>query len=130
MPNAQLSNKPCFYYNGTTGAIMNGLPEQFAAPYGYQKIVCTSVRETEIWSQRQRDWENVKHRMGQEQREMVEGPIKDEIRKHILHQMSNARNQLNRDFLQRHLEQYDKRADPWRWQRESFLHAEAYENGH
>lgn len=128
--NAQLSHKPVFFYNGTSGEVMTGLPEQFPAPVGYQKIVCTSAREAEVWSERQRKWEQFKHSIKEEERALIEGPIRDEMRHHIQHLASNARNSFNRDFLLRHLSQYDKRDDPWKSKRESYLHCEAHEQGH
>ena len=130
MANAQLSRKVTFYYNGTSGEILTGMPEEYPAPRGYQKIVCNSAHEAEMWSARQRKWDDFKHRLKQEEREMVEGPIRDQMRKHILHLMSNSRNNLNRDFLKRHLEQYEKKPNPLKYERESYLHAEAFEHGH
>ncbi len=127
--NAQLSNKPVYFYNSTSGEIMNGLPEEFPAPFGYQKIVCTSAHEAEIWSERQRKYENFKHSLQQEERGMIEGRIRDELRSHLLHLMANARNNLNRDFLKAALAKMDAKPDPWRMKRESYLHAEAFENG-
>lgn len=127
--NAQLSKKPCFWYNGTTGEILTGMPEEFPAPFGYQKIVCTSAHEAEIWSERQRKQDDFKHSIKQEEREMIEGPMRQEIRSHIQHLASNARNSLNRDFLLRHLSEYDKKPDPWKYKRESYLHAEGFEKG-
>ena len=126
---AQLTRKPVFWYNGTSGEIRTGLGEEYPAPYGFGKIVCTSAYEAEIWSARQRRWDNFKHEMSQMDRELIEGPMRDEIRKHILHLMSNARNSLNREFLRRHLEQYDRKPDPWKYRYESYLHAEGYEKG-
>lgn len=129
MSNAQLGHKPTFYYNGTTGAILGGLPEQFPAPYGYEKIVCTSAAEAEKWSARQREHENFKHSIKQEERELIEGPIRDELRSHMQHLASNARNNLNRDFLLKSLENFRNKPDPWKYRRESYMHAEAFENG-
>lgn len=127
--NAQLSHKAIFYYNGTTGEIVGGLPEQFPAPYGYEKIVCNSAAEAEKWSARQRKHEDSKHELKQYERELVEGPIRDELRHHIQHLASNARDNTNRDFLLRHLSQYEKKPDPWKYKRESYLHAEGFEHG-
>ena len=104
MSHAYLSRKVVFWYNGTSGEIRTGFPEEYDAPYGFEKIVCTTAHEAEIWSERQRRWDEFKHGMAQAEREMVEGPMRDNIRKHILHLMGNARNNLNREFLRRHLE--------------------------
>jgi hypothetical protein len=130
MANAQLSKKVCFWYNGTSGAILTGMPEEYSAPRGFEKIVCNTAHEAEMWSERQRKYEAFKESLKQEERELVEGPIRDNIRSEILHQIANARNSINRDFLKRHLEEYDKKQDPWKWKRESYLHAEAFEKGH
>lgn len=127
--NAQLSKKPTYYYNGTSGEILTGMPEEYPAPHGFEKIVCTSAHEAEVWSGRLRERDDFKHALKQEEREMVEGPMRDEIRRHIQHLASNARNSYNRDFLLRHLTTYEKKPDPWKYKRESYLHAEAFEHG-
>ena len=126
---AQLSTKIVFWYDGTCGEIRMGLPEQFPAPMGFEKIVCNSAHEAEAWSERMRKWESVKQQMEDEQREMIEGPIRANLRSYMQHQMANARNNMNREFLRRHLELYDKRPDKTKMQRESYLHSEAYERG-
>jgi hypothetical protein len=130
MYQAQLSKKVCFWYNGTSGEIRSGLGEEYPSPYGFEKIICTTAHEAEIWSARQRRWEDFKHQMTQTERELVEGPMRDNIRKHILHLMGNARNSLNREFLRRHLEQYDRKPEPWKYKYESYLHAEAFDATH
>lgn len=127
---AQLSRKPVFWYDGTTGEIRTGFPEHYDAPRGFQKIICTSAHEAEMWSERQRKWEQFKHSISQHERELIEGPMRDNIRQHILHLMGNARNNMNREFLRLHLEKYDKKPAPWKYQRESYLHAEAFDANH
>jgi hypothetical protein len=128
--NAQLTTKIVYWYDGTTGEIRMGLPEQFPAPYGFEKIVCNSVHEAEMWSERMRQREAEKLALEDEQREMVEGPIRANLRSYMHHQMANARNNLNREFLRRHLELYDKRPDRTKSNHVSYLHAEGYERGH
>jgi hypothetical protein len=127
--NAQLTTKIVFWHDGTRGEIRMGLPEHFPAPDGFEKIVCNTAHEAEIWSERMRQWEAYKYQMEDEQREMIEGPIRDNLRSYMRHQMANARNNLNRDFLRQHLESYGARPDKTRMRRESYLHAEAYEKG-
>ena len=128
MSNVQLSRKVCFYYNSTSGEILTGFPEQYPAPRGYEKIVCNSAHEAEIWSERQRKYDNFKHTMIQEQRELIEGPQREAMRSQMRSLMANARNNTNREFLRRALETTDVKAG-WKYARESFLHAEAYESG-
>jgi hypothetical protein len=127
--NAQLTTKIVFWYDGTRGEVRMGLPEQFPAPDGFEKIVCSTAHEAEAWSERMRKWEAFKCQLEDEQREMIEGPIRDTLRRYMQHQMANARNNLNREFLRRHLEAYGNRPDKTKMRRESYLHAEAYEKG-
>jgi hypothetical protein len=128
--NRQLQTKIIYYYDGVTGAITMGLPEQYPAPYGVQKIVCNTAHEAEVWSARMRRWEAFKQQIEDEQREMIEGPIRDNLRRHIQNLAANARNNMNRDFLLMHLNNYDKRPNLTRTERISYLHAEAHESGH
>jgi hypothetical protein len=128
--NAQLARKIVYWYDETTGDIRMGLPEQFPAPRGFQKIVCNSAHEAETWSERMRRWERIKQQMEDEQRELVEGPIRANLRSYMHHQMANARNNMNREFLRQHLEQYGARPDKTKTTRESYLHAEGFEHGH
>jgi len=128
--NAQLTTKIVYWYDGTTGDIRMGLQDRFPAPYGFEKIVCTSADEAEVWSERMRERETAKNALEDEQREMIEGPIRANLRSYMHHQMANARNNLNREFLRRHLELYDKRPDRTKGKQVSYLHAEGYEGGH
>ncbi len=126
----QLRTKVVFWYNGSSGEIRMGLPEIYPAPYGYQKIACATAHEAEVWSGRMRKWEQWKQEAEDYEREQVEGPIRDNIRKHIHHLAANARNAMNRDFLLKHLDNYGRRADLTRMKRESYLHSEGHEHGH
>ena len=129
MGNVQLSHKPTFFYNATNGAVWQGLFEWQDAPYGWRKIVCTSAHEAEIWSDRMRQWDRSMHEMTLEQRELVEGPIREEMRSELRHQMANSRNNVNRDFLARALETLNGQGNRLSYRRESYMHAEAYERG-
>jgi hypothetical protein len=124
-----LQTKVVYWHDGTSGEIRMGLPEIYPAPYGFEKIVCHTAYEAELWSQRMRKWDAMKQAMEDEQREMIEGPIRDNLRRHIQHLAANARNNINRDFLLMHLNNYDKRADLTKTKRVSYLHSEAFEHG-
>ncbi|HEX5426503.1 MAG TPA: hypothetical protein VFW94_23350 [Candidatus Acidoferrales bacterium] len=123
--NVQLSNKPCFFYNPGTGAVWQGLGEWHDPPPGWQKIVCNSAREAEIWSDRMRKWDQLMHEISQDEREMVEGPIREEMRSDLRHRMANARNNVNREFLRKALENLDRGSTKWRYKRESHMAIEA-----
>jgi hypothetical protein len=126
---AQFSKKPVFY-RSAGGQIMSGMPENIAAPYGYEKIVCGSAREAERYSELQRRQERVTYGRQQEERGAIEGQFRDAIRSEMRTKMANARNNLNRDFMKRALERNEGKGDPTRYERESFLHSEGYEQGH
>jgi len=127
---AQLSKKIVFWRDTLTGEIKMGLPEQYPAPWAHEKIVCGTAHEAEQWSQKMREQENVRQQLEDDKREEIEGRLRHNLRSHIHHLMVNARNNTNREFLRRHLEVYDQRPDKWRMKHESYLHAEAYEQGH
>jgi hypothetical protein len=126
---AQLGKKPTFYRD-RTGKIMSGMPENIPAPRGYEKIVCGSVQEAERYSGLQRQQERVEHRRQQAERGAIEGQFQTEIRSEMTTKMLNARNATNREFMRRALEMNAKRSDPTAYERESYLHAEAFEDKH
>ena len=124
---AQLSKKPTFYRD-SSGKLMAGMPENIPAPRGYEKIVCGNVQEAERYSSLQRRQEQVEHRYQQEQRGAVEGQFQKEWRSEAHHLMANARDNKNREFMRRALERNESHSDPTRYERESYLHSEAYES--
>ncbi len=126
--NAQLGKKPVFYRD-TSGKVMTGLPENVPAPFGYQKIVCNSVQEAERYSEMQRRQERVEHGRLMEERGAIESEFQREIRSELHTKMANARNNVNREFLRRALENNQGRRDPTAYERESYLHAEGHEQG-
>jgi hypothetical protein len=128
--NFQLQNKIIFWLHGMTGEIRMGLPEQFPAPNGFSKVVCNTAHEAEVWSERMRNRERVKQQVEDEERESIEGPIRDNLRHHIQHLASNARNNMNRDFLLKHLHNYDARPNLTKNKITSYLHSEGFEHGH
>ncbi len=126
---AQMDKKVTFYRD-SSGKIMGGLPENIPAPKGYEKIVCGSAMEAERYSSLQRRQEQVEHRYQQEQRGAVEGQFAEELRSEMRTKMANARNNLNKDFMRRALQRMDGKTDPTAYERESYLHSEAYERNH
>ena len=126
---AQMDKKVTFYRD-SSGKIMGGLPENIPAPKGYEKIVCGSAMEAERYSSLQRRQEQVEHRYQQEQRGAVEAEFIGQIRSDRRTLMANARNNKNRDFLRRAEEMSEGRRDPTAYERESYLHAEAFEDRH
>lgn len=128
--NAQLSTKIVFYRHVKTGRIMMGCPEQFPAPKGFEKIVCATTQEAERWSERLRSQDNQDEKLSEYERECIEGPLREYARQELQHRMANARNNLNREFCRYALEQLDLRAARGKTIRESYLHVEAFEEGH
>ena len=126
---AQMDKKVVFFKD-SSGRIMAGMPENIPAPKGYEKIVCGSALEAERYSSLQRRQEQIEHRYQQEQRGAVEAEFIGQIRSDRRTLMANARNNKNRDFLRRAEEMSEGRRDPTAYERESYLHAEAFEDRH
>ena len=130
--NAQLSKPVCYYFSnpsvyGGTGEIIMGLPEQYAAPPGFEKIVCTSTAAAEKWSARMRKWEETKEEIAQMyQRHQEEKQFKA-VLSDIDNKIANARDNINRDFMiQARANAVKRYEDRFAMKRESFLHSEAY----
>jgi len=130
--NAQLSKPVCYYFSnpsvyGGTGEIIMGLPEQYAAPPGFEKVVCTSAAAAEKWSARMRKWEETKEEIAQMyQRHQEEKQFKA-VLSDIDNKIANARDNINRDFMiQARANAVKRYEDRFAMKRESFLHSEAY----
>ena len=130
--NAQLSKPVCYYFSnpavyGGTGEIIMGLPEQYAAPPGFEKVVCTSTAAAEKWSARMRKWEETKEEIAQMyQRHQEEKQFKD-VLSDIDNKIANARDNINRDFMiQARANAVKRYEDRFAMKRESFLHSEAF----
>ena len=130
--NAQLSKPVCYYFSnpavyGGTGEIIMGLPEQYAAPPGFEKVVCTSTAAAEKWSARMRKWEETKEEIAQMyQRHQEEKQFKD-VLSDMDNKIANARDNINRDFMiQARANAVKRYEDRFAMKRESFLHSEAF----
>jgi len=127
--NAQLKTKIVYWQHGVTGQIVMGAPEVFPAPPYYNKIVCHTAYEAERYSQLMREQEASREAMIDEEREAIEGEMIRNLRSHMHNQIANARNAMNRDFLRIWLQRQETMVSP-RMNRVSYLHSEAYEQGH
>lgn len=134
--NQQLTKAVVFYFSNPTvrdgtGEIIMGLPECYAAPPGFEKIVCQTAMQAEKWSARMRIWEETKEKLAQAYQRKKEEDFVRQQRSDMQHKIANASNQLNRDFMIRALENFDKRyEDRFAMERTSFLHAEGYSSNH
>jgi hypothetical protein len=106
-----------------------GFPDNFPAPPGAEKIVCTTAREVEKYSQMIRDQEKIEQEMSEYERELIEGPMRAYVRAELRHRMENSDNQINRDFCAYALKQLDEKEEKGRTIRESHMHIEAHEQG-
>lgn len=118
-----------FYVNSKINRIMVGFPEQFPAPNGWQKIVCTTAAEVDLWDKRLREQEKFDNEMTEEQRDAIEAPMEDYARKELVTLMMNARTPLNREFCRFALQQLDEKKAARKTRQESVMHICAYEDG-
>lgn len=130
--NAQLSKSVVYYFSnpsvyGGTGEIIMGLPEQYAAPPGFEKVVCTSTAAAEKWSARMRKWEETKEEIAQMHQRHQEKKQFKAVLSDIDNKIANARDNINRDFMiQARANAVKRYEDRFAMTRESFLHSEAY----
>lgn len=130
MRNAQLTKKIVFWQHAITGYLKMGLPEEFPAPPFHNKIICHTAHEAETWSQKMRDQERIDEQKHADKRGAHEEQVKAHIRSELHNLKANARNQLNRDFLDYWLRKSAAAPnDPTAVKRESYLHVEAFEQG-
>lgn len=129
MVNVQLAKKLVYWRNPINRELRMGLPEQYSAPWGWEKIVCNTAMQAEWWSEQLRKQDKIREEVKMAEREAIEGPMEKQHRSHIHNLMANAKDNKNREFLRRSLETLDKKPKPWKWERESFLHSEGFEFG-
>lgn len=130
MPNAQMTKKIVYWEHPGTRELRMGLPECFPAPWGWNKIVCTSAMQAEWYSNEMRKQEKIKDAAQQEQRDKIEEPMRIQLRSHIHNLMAHAKNNLNREFLRRYLDKNANVGDKTKGVKTSFLHLEGYESTH
>jgi hypothetical protein len=130
--NQQLTKPIVFYFSnpavyGGTGEIIQGLPEEFAAPSGFEKVVCRTAMQAERWSARMRVWEETKEKIANAYRRHQESEQVEQMRSQMRANIANARNQINRDFAVQALQNFDKRyEDTFSMERTSYLHSEGF----
>lgn len=118
-----------FYFNSKLNRIMVGFPEQFPAPNGWQKIVCTTAAEVDLYDKRLREQEKFDNEMSDDQRDAIEAPMEDYARKELVTLMLNARTPLNREFCRFALQQLDEKKAKRKTRQESYMHIVGYEQG-
>ncbi len=124
-----------FYHQKSTGRILVGAPEQYPLPsmfarMGYEKIVCTTAQDVDRWDKKYREQEKRENEMTDEQREAIEGPIRQMVRAELVTSMLNARNEVNREFCRAAIARLDEDWENKKMKRESFQHIVGYEDGH
>lgn len=119
-----------FYVHSQSRLISVGAPEDFPAPKGFLKVVCRTAAEVDTMSQKLRDQERRIEEMTDEERENFEGPIRKWAREQLITSMANARNNINREFCRAALEKLDADENRRKMTKISFMHAEAFEDGH
>jgi hypothetical protein len=127
--NAQLRTKVVFYKHIATGRYGVGFPDQFPAPPGFEKIVCNHAYEVEKWDKVLRRQEATERERTAEERERVEGPMRDYLRG-LLRQGKANGNNINRAFCEESIKRLDAKVeersnDPV----EGVMHVEAFEDG-
>jgi hypothetical protein len=127
--NAQMAVKVIFWYNPRTDHILQGAPERFDPIYGYQKIVCNHAHEAEAWSARLCAQDKRMAELNDLEREMVEGPMRADIRRELKDRIYKARDGLNKMLLERALQELEKAETRGKTVRESYLHQEGFEAG-
>lgn len=123
-----------FYHQKSTGHIQVGFPDQYPLPKilekeGFEKIVCRTAKEVELWDQKMREQEKREEEWTDEQREMIEGPIRRMARQELTHKMMHSRNAINREFCRQALLQLDLAEERMKMKRESFMHIVGFEDG-
>lgn len=128
--NAQLRTKVVFYKHIATGRYGVGFPEQFPAPKGYEKIVCNHAYEVEKWDKVLRQQEVTDRERTAEERERVEGPMREHLRGLLRRGQATARNQINKDFCAESIKRLDiAETERSKETVESYMHCAAFEEG-
>lgn len=124
-----------YWYSRKLNRILNSCPEWFPIPpelraMGFEKIVCRSAHDVEIWSQKMRDQERRDQETVDLKRELSEGPTRERLRKDLVYARDHSRNALNREFCNRFLAKLDKLEERTRQRLTrgiSFQHCEGFE---
>jgi hypothetical protein len=128
---AKIPTKIVFYKwkRGDSFYYTVGCPDNYPAPKGAEKIVCETAAEVEKYDQILRDQDRAQQEMTDEQRYEIEEPIWKQLRADLHNQMTNARNEINREFCRLALKQMDEAEAKRKEKRESFQHICGFEHG-
>jgi hypothetical protein len=117
---------------------MSGAPPRFdhMKPMGYDTIECNHAIEAEKWSARLTAQDKRIAEADDNERELIEGPMRADLRKEIVYKMQNPspggdprRKRLNYQMLEFALKKLDEAEAHSKTKRESYLHVEAFESG-
>jgi hypothetical protein len=122
-----------FYFHTQSNRIAVGAPDEYPIPKllaraGWEKIVCRTAHDVDLWSQKMRDQDRRDEEMTEEQREAFEAPLRALLRQELVTKMLNARTPINREFCRAALQKIDEDEARRKIRRESYMHAEAYES--
>jgi hypothetical protein len=108
---AQMSVPICFWYSAKLSHIMTPPHWSVPAPVGYERIECRHARDVEIWSKRQNEQEKRIAEMSLEERYNFEEPIRQHMMSELRANLQSATDPTNRIFLERAIEQIQKKRE-------------------
>jgi hypothetical protein len=133
--NAQMAVKVYFWHNPRTDHIMSGAPPQYdrLKPPGYQTIECAHAYQVETWSRRLNEQEKRIQEMDEYERLELEKPMLADLRRELNQQLNDLEKNKNKaaaaGLLKLQLRKLDEYEAKFYSKYESFMHAEAFEDG-
>lgn len=123
-----------FYFQKSSGRIIVGFPDNFPIPpsfakVGFEKIVCRTASDLDLWDKKFREQEKREDEMTDEAREAFEGPIRAWARQELVTAYMNARNALNKTFCKMALDKLDEDEKRRKMTKESYMHVCGFEDG-
>jgi hypothetical protein len=111
---AQMSKPIVFWYSKKLQHIMVPPSHLVPEPVGYERIECRHANEVDLWSERLRQQEKRIHEMTLEERYNFEEPIRAHMMAELRKNLANAKDPVNRQFLQRAIEKISEKREKMR----------------